>query len=64
MIYLDAKVFAGASFIYKEIKINGDNISWKIALSQSDMILISLEFAIIKFCISCLNIIMSFVQPF
>lgn len=61
IIDLDNEVFASAGYIDKAIKIDGENKNKEMALSQVNMILVSLKIAMVNFGISYLNIVVSFV---
>lgn len=61
MIDPDAKIFTGKDLIYKAVKINRDNINREMVLSYLNTILILLQVNIVKFGISDLDIIMSFI---
>lgn len=61
MIDPDAKIFTGRDLIYKAVEINRDNINREMVLSYLNTILILLQVNIVKFGISDLDIIMSFI---
>lgn len=59
-----SKVFISADLIYKVVEIDGDNINEEMALSQSDMILVLMQVAVVEFGILYLNTVIFFVQPY
>lgn len=57
------KIVAVENFVLEAVEIDGNGIDREMALSQLDIVLVLLQVAMMEFGISCLDIIVSHVQP-